>query len=79
MTPHRGNAILIRSSQQLPCLRRPSRTLDSPRALLPELPIYKDTVRFACARRVGPRTQSLTTDANLDCAFVENALFYTNP
>ena len=27
------------------------------------------------ARRGGPRTPSTTTDANLDCAFVENALF----
>ena len=59
--------------------RRPSWALDSPRALLPELPIYKDTVRFACARRGGPRTLSTTTDTNLDCAFVENALFYTDP
>ena len=30
------------------------------------------------ARRGGPRTLS-TTDTNLDCAFVENALIYTNP
>ena len=27
------------------------------------------------AKRRGPRTASTTTDANLDCAFVENALF----
>ena len=31
------------------------------------------------ARRGGPRTPSTTTDANLDCAFVEYALFYTDP
>ena len=31
------------------------------------------------ARRGGPRTPSTTTDANLDCAFVENTLFYTYP
>ena len=31
------------------------------------------------ARCGGPRTPSTTTDANLDCAFVENALFYTDP
>ena len=31
------------------------------------------------ARRGGPRTPSTTTDANLDCAFVENALFDTDP
>ena len=35
MTPHRGNTILFRSSQQLP------------RALLPELQRYKVTVRCA--------------------------------
>ena len=28
------------------------------------------------ARRGGPRTPSTTTDANLNCAFVENALIY---
>ena len=32
-----------------------------------------------CARRGGPRTPSTTTDKNLDCAFVENALFNTDP
>ena len=56
MNPHKGNIILFRSSQQLPhlCLgpskgffeltQRPSQALDSPRALLPELQRYKDTV-----------------------------------
>ena len=34
---------------------------------------------MCCARRGGPRTQSPTTAANLDCAFVENALSYTVP
>ena len=59
MTPRRGNAILFRSSQQLPRLRlgplkgffeltrRPSRALDSPRALLAELQRIKDIVRCA--------------------------------
>ena len=59
MTPRRGNTILFRSSQQLPCLclgplkgffelkRRPSRALDSPRALLPELQRNKDTIGCA--------------------------------
>ena len=32
-----------------------------------------------CARRGGLRTPSPITDANLDCALVENALFYTDP
>ena len=31
------------------------------------------------ARRGGPRTLSRTTDANLDCAFVENALVFVIP
>ena len=61
--------------------RRPSRALDSPRALLPELQRYKDTVRCAAlgAEVRGPRTPSRTTDANLDCAFVENALLFVVP
>ena len=32
-----------------------------------------------CTKRRGPRTPSTTTDANLDCALVENAPFYTDP
>ena len=28
------------------------------------------------ARRRGPRTPTRTTDANLDCAFVENAIVF---
>ena len=31
------------------------------------------------SRRSGPRKQSTTTDANLDCAFVENALVFIVP
>ena len=74
MTPRRGNTILLRSSQQLPCLRlgplkvffeltrRPSRALDSPRVLLPELQRYKDTVRCGSlgAEVPGHRPQQLT-------------------
>ena len=71
MTPHRGKTILFRSSQQLPLLRLgpskgflrcPSRTLDSPRALLPELQRYKDTVRCAAlgAEVPGHRQKQLT-------------------
>ena len=57
MTPHGGNTILFRSSQQTPSspsrtleglfelTQRPSQALDSPRSLLPELQRYKDTVR----------------------------------
>ena len=72
MTPRRGKPFLFRSSQQLPHLRlrplkgfltwRPSRALDSPRALLPELQRYKDTVRCAelGTEVPGHRQQQLT-------------------
>ena len=57
MTPNRGNTILFRSSQQLPrpsslsrtleglfeLTRLPSRAVDLPRVLLPELQRNKDT------------------------------------
>ena len=61
--------------------QRPSRALNSPRVLLPELHRNKDTVRcqVCLARRGGPMTQSTTADANLDCAFVENALVFAVP
>ena len=71
MTPDRGNTFTFRSSQQLSCLRlgpskgffeltwRPSRALDSPCALLPELQRHKDTVR-----RGGPRTLGGTAEGN---------------
>ena len=59
--------------------RRPSRALDSPHALLPELQRYKDTDRCSALGRGGPRTSSTTTDANLDCASVEKALSNTHP
>ena len=71
MTPYRGNAILFRSSQQLPSrileglfelTWRPSWALDLPHALLPELQRYKDTVRCAAlgAEVPGHRQQQLT-------------------
>merc|ERR1719499_2138626 len=41
-----------------------------------EVPGHRQVWR---ARRGGPRTPSTTTDANLDCAFVEIALFYIDP
>ena len=84
MTPPRGNTFLFRSFQQLPRLRLGplkdflnTAPFSGPGALLPELQRYKDTV--CRARRGGPRTPSTTTDANLNCAFVENALVYTDP
>ena len=93
MTPSRGNTILFRSSRRLPRLRLgplkgflsrhgtlqgPS-TCHDPCALL--MRNNRETrappgVVLGC---VGPKTPSTTTDANLDCAFVENALFYTDP
>ena len=29
--------------------------------------------------RIGPRTQSRTTDTNLDCVFIENGLVFVVP
>ena len=70
MTPHRGNTILFSSSQQLrpsspsrtleglfELTRRPSRALNLPRALLPELQRYKDTV--SCVA-LGPEVPGTT-------------------
>ena len=83
MTPHRGNTILICSSQLLPrpCLgplrgffdlkRRPSRALNSPCALPLGLQRSKDTVRCAA---LGPEVPA-TADANLDFVFVETHTF----
>ena len=91
MTAHRGNTILLCSSQQLPRLHLGplkgflSRhgalqgALDSPCALLPEVQIYKDTVRCAALGAEVPGTPSRTTDANLDFAFVESALLFMVP
>ena len=70
MTPHRGNTILPATpsspSRTLEGLfeltGRPSRALDSPHALLPELQRYKDTVRCAAlgAEVPGHGQQQLT-------------------
>ena len=59
--------------------RRPSWAFDSPRPLLPELQRYKDSARCAAlgAEVPGHRQQQLI--ANLVDAFVEKALFYTDP
>ena len=60
MTSGRGNAFVIPSSQQgiFELTRHPSRSLDSPRALLPD----KDTVRCAAlgAEVPGHSQQQLT-------------------
>ena len=90
MTPHRGNTIFFRSSQQLPRLRlrpwgffeltpRPSQALDSPRALLPELQRYNDTVRCAALSTEAPghRQQQLTQ--TLIVRLLKTHFFYTNP
>ena len=55
----------------------PSRTLDSPRALLPELQRYKDTVRCVALGAEVPGQR--TTNANLVHAFVENKLVFVAP
>ena len=79
-----GNTILFCSSQKLFGLFEltwcPSRALDWPGALLPDLQRYKDTISQVWSPRCrDPRTPSITNDANLDWAFVENALFNTVP
>ena len=48
----------------------------STRALLPELQRNKDT--FGCVAFIGG-TLLISPDGNLDCAFVENAHFTTDP
>ena len=50
--------------------QRPSRALDSPCAMLPELYRYKDTARCAALGAEVPGQRLPTTVANLDCAFV---------
>ena len=73
MTPHPEETILFRSSQQLPRLRlgplkgffeltcHPSRALDLPRALFPELNRIKDTIRGVAlgAKVLGHRKKQL--------------------
>ena len=91
MTPRPGknNSLLVLPETPLSVSRtleglfeltlRPSTALNSPRALLPELQRYKDTIRYATLGGGDPRTPLKTAGANLDCAFVENALVYTDP
>ena len=55
---------------------RPSRALDSPRALLPEILGHCKVNRTRCS---APRTPTKRADANLDCAFAENAFSYKDP
>ena len=66
MTPHRGNTILFRSSQQLP------------RMLLPELQRYKDYVRCAAldVEVEGHRQEQLTQTL---IVFLKKPLFYNHP
>ena len=59
MTPRWGNTVIFRSSQELSCLRlgplkgvvTAQKALDLPRALLPKLQRYKDTVRCVARQR----------------------------
>ena len=59
--------------------RRPSRALDSPRLLLPNSSDTRTPPEVCKAKCPGPRTPSRTTDTNLDCAPVENALVWVAP
>ena len=60
-------------------IRRPSRALDSPCALLPELQRYKATVRCATLGAEVPDHRQKQLTQTLIVAFVENALIYTDP
>ena len=51
----------------------PSRALDSPRVLIPELQRNKDTVRCAALGAEVARTPSRPTYKNVECAFSTNA------
>ena len=76
MTLGRGYTFFFRSSQQLTRLRLGPLT----RLVHCFRKYRKQRHRQVClAKRGGTRTLSKTADANLDCAFVEIALFYTNP
>ena len=82
MTPHRRDTIFFRSSQQLPRLEGRRVSSKSPRLAscvasgTTEIQGHRQVCQ---ARHGGPRAPSTTADANLHCAFVENALFYTDP
>ena len=70
-SPVGNGTFLFLSSQKLPCLCLgcvASGTAEK-----------KGHDQVCCKRRGGSRTPSKTADANLDCAFVENALSYTHP
>ena len=55
--------------------KSPSRALDLSHTLLLELQRIKGTVSVRCAALGAEVPIHRTTDVNLDCAFVENALF----
>ena len=55
--------------------RHPSRTLNLDVYVALDLQRYMETVRCGALGAEVPGT----TDTNLDCAFVENALFYIDP
>ena len=68
MTPHRGNTI-----SSIP----PSNSLVSVSLFASGTTEIQGHRQVCSARRGGPRTLPKTVNANFDCAFVENALFYT--
>ena len=79
MTPHKGGYFSLPFLPATPSSTRcPSRALDS---CVASRTTENQGHRQVCrARRRGPRIPSTTTDAKLDCAFVENALFFnSNP
>ena len=83
MTLSQGYYFLFSSSQQLPslCLRPlksflscPSRALDLPHALLPDLQFNKDTVRYASLGGEVPGQEQLSQTL-IDSAFVKTHFF----
>ena len=83
----RGNTFLFHSSRPFPCLCPGllkgflswQVALPEPSTRLIRYFRNKRGLRTPSGRRGSPRTSSRTADANLDCAFVENALVFVVP
>ena len=76
MTPRQRNTILCSSSQQIPRLRLKPLTRLCVASGTTEIHGHRQVYRV---RRGRPRTPSRIIYTNLDCAFVENALFIYDP
>ena len=86
MTPRKNHTLpLLPATPLFPTLEGLFEVTRHPaRGLNPDAYVASGTTEIQGHRQVcgtrcgGPRTP-LTTDANLDCAFVENTLSYTDP